>query len=230
MFQISKRHCYFLPLHYLLNDHNSFGWYIYVPFLLLLFVLGNRLADPVEEKRIEKITLTHSPHLPSIIICFVIGFSSSLLVRNIGLPTTSATHNASKNANEPVVHYFEKVEERQTANGKTLIFNFSPADLDSTPTFFDNELVPEHWQIVEEELQKDAKVVLIKNAVKFATITIKYQLGDFSTGSAFVFKKHRLKHSMSGRQYSQLIWTFATCRSPINQTVTLRNCVAANTF
>ena len=215
----------------LIEDHNDFGWYIYAPFMILLFFLGGRLADPVEEETTEIIALTERPHFPSIIACIVIGLSSSLLIRNISLPTLPTIHyKHPTDAKEPAVYYYESVEKREKTPSKTLTFNFSPVDLDSKPTFFANELVPKDWQLVEEEMRQDSRMLLVKNNARYAAITVKYQLDDFSTGNALIFKKYRLMHSLSGQQHPRLVWEFSECNLLANKKVKLENCTAANTF
>ena len=215
----------------LVYDHNNFGWYIYAPFMILLFFLGGCLADPVKGETTDRTALAQRLHFPSIIACIVIGLSSSLFIRNMGLPSLPTTNNEDlTDTEEPMIYYYEDIERKKTIRGKTLIFNFSPVDLDSKPTFFANELVPKDWRLIEEEIHQDSRVLLVKNNAKYAAITAQYQLDDFSTGSASVFKKYRLMHSLSGHQHPRLVWEFSECGLLANKKVKLENCTAANTF
>jgi exosortase A len=195
----------------LMDDHNMFGWYLYIPFMFLLFKFGGYLADkeknkPIASKSSDTIQLKIPSLLLTLILFTVLLFSSTSLrmsattvpeVKLIGVLVQPTIYNAST------------VEIITNNSMKTiLIYSFSEDNLESKPTFFENDFIPKNWLIVSNMINNEDRVIKIKNGLKTAIITISYEISGLKIGSSSQFKLERLKQAMFGKTKTKLHWQF----------------------
>jgi exosortase A len=195
----------------LMTDHNMFGWYVYAPFMLLLFKLGGYLADKEDNKQITsdnsaKIQLNY-PSWPLALLLFItLLFSSTSLQMSA---TTVPEKNLIDMLVQPIIYNASTVEVINNSSTKTqLIYSFNESNLESKPTFFENDFIPKNWLIVSNMINNEDRVIKIKNGLKTAIITISYEISGLKIGSSSQFKLERLKQAMFGKTKTKLHWQF----------------------
>jgi exosortase/archaeosortase family protein len=198
----------------LMTDHNMFGWYIYVPFMLLLFKLGGYLTD---KENNASTNLNHSEQtqletpanynwLLAIILFIVLLFSSTSLRMST---TTEVEIKRIDVVVQPTIYNFSTVETITDNPTKTqLIYSFNANNLESKPTFFENNVVPKDWFIVSKVINNEDQVIKIKKGLETATITVSYSISGLKFGRDSQFKLERLKHAIFGKNKTRLYWQF----------------------
>ncbi|WP_170235771.1 exosortase [Colwellia demingiae] len=195
----------------LMTDHNMFGWYLYIPFIFLLFKFGGYLADkennkPITSDSSAKIQL-NTPSWPLAIILFtILLFSSTSL--HMSTTTTPETKLIDV-LNQPIIYNYSTVEVITNNSNKTqLVYNFSEDNLESKPTFFENNFIPKNWLIIGKVINNEEQVIKIKNGKRTAVITLRYEISGLKIGSSSRFKLERLKQAMFGQTKTKLHWQF----------------------
>lgn len=199
----------------LMEDHNSFGWYIFIPFMILLFMLGNKLAD----HDLSHITNANNESQHPINKLNLIFIAIALVASSTSL--TNLVHNTTNNSTGPSspakIYYANHIENgpltTQLIKSQHIIYRFDGNDLDGKPSFFEHQFIPDDWTVTSKKFIGDWQVFLIQKGYQKALIAISYQLGSFSTGSSRAFKMYRLKHALSSKQKTNLHWLLINCSS-----------------
>ena len=191
--------------HSLMNDHNSFGWYIYAPFMVGLFWFGNKISDHdltnSAEVKISNETVLKSGVL---IVLFAITFSSTTM-RALTYPATDI--NISLEQPYPIVKFYSDViTHKNTPENKHLEFKYSFAELDSKPTYFENKFIPDGWGVMSK--QSTNKEMIVKSGNEIGTVTYYFQQGQFITSNMKEFKVHRIKNLVDNASGVSLHWKF----------------------
>lgn len=195
----------------LMTDHNMFGWYLYIPFMFLLFKFGGYLADkennkPIASDSSAEIQLNISAWPLALILLTVVSFSStSLHMSAKAVPETKLINVLI----EPIIYNASTVDVITNSSMKTqLVYNFSEDNLESKPTFFENNFIPKNWRVVDKVISNEEQVINIKNGLKTATITVSYEISGLKIGSSSRFKLERLKQALLGKGKTKLHWQF----------------------
>ena len=195
----------------LMNDHNMFGWYLYIPFMFLLFKFGGCLADketkkPIASKNSNEVQQNKSSWSSVIILLSVLLFSST----SLRMPTTIALEeNIIDVLVKPIIYNYSTVDVITTNSTKTqLLYSFNENNLESKPTFFENNYIPKDWIVVDNVINNEVQVIKIRKGIKTATILTSYEISGLKIGSASKFKLERLKQAMFGKQKTKLHWQF----------------------
>jgi exosortase A len=197
----------------LMTDHNMFGWYLYIPFMFLLFKFGGYLAIKENNHPITTDSSTAAqmsiPSWSLALFLFTILFLSST-----SLQMSATAEPKIKPIDVPVqptIYNPATVEViSNTSTNTQLIYNFNKNDLESKPTFFENNFIPKNWLVVSKVINDKDQIINIQDGLKTAVITVSYEISDLKTGSASKFKLERLKQSMFGKQITKLHWQFQT--------------------
>ena len=195
----------------LMNDHNMFGWYLYIPFMFLLFKFGGYLADKEDSKPITSInsakTQQNIPSWSLVTVLFAILLSSSSSI-HMSATTLSETKQIDVLV-QPIIYNYSTVEVITNNSMKTqLIYNFNENNLESKPTFFENNIIPKGWLVIERRINKSEQVIMIKQGINTASITTSYEISGVKIGSSSQFKLERLKHAVFGQDETKLHWQF----------------------
>lgn len=195
----------------LMTDHNMFGWYIYIPFMFLLFKFGGYLADkennkPIASDSSAKLQL-NTPNGQLGVVLFII-----LLFSSTSLQMSATTEPETKLKNvlvQPIIYHASTVEVITNSSIKTqLIYNFSESNLESKPTFYENNFIPKNWLVVSKVISNEEQVIKITKGLKTATITVSYEISELKFGSSSRFKLERLKQALLGKRKTKLHWQF----------------------
>lgn len=195
----------------LMTDHNMFGWYLYIPFMLLLFKFGGYLADKENINQIETDNSTknqlNTPSWALALISFTILLFSSTTLHMSATADPEIKHIEVHV--QPIVYNYSTVEIITHNPNKTqLVYNFDEDNLESKPTFFDNNFIPKNWLIVSKIINNEEQIIKIKNGLRTAIVTVSYEISDIKMGSSAQFKLERLKQAMFGKGKTKLHWEF----------------------
>lgn len=195
----------------LMEDHNTFGWYLYIPYMVLLFIWGNKLSDD------DLFDTNRSQEAPSklnklnvlfLIVCLTV--SGTLVSTTLKSPLP----NVAIKTNKPLPNiqlYSSKAISLETSDKIHFIYHFDNKDLDGTPTFFDHKMIPENWTQVSKKQISNWNVHEVVNGTQKAIILTSYQMNNFKTSNASKFKIHRLKNGLLFPQKAKLHWVFHKC-------------------
>ncbi len=193
--------------HSLMNDHNSFGWYIYAPFMIGLFWYGNKISDHDLAKK-EKDKYSNNKVLKSgvLIVLFTLSLSSTTM-RALIYPATEI--NISLEQPSPIIKFYSNViTHSDTPEIKYFEFQYPSLDLDSKPTYFENVFIPNKWRVISEESTSKEKIFIVTSGNKIGTVTYFFQQGKFITSNMKKFKIHRVKTSLFNTPSVSLHWKF----------------------
>jgi exosortase A len=195
----------------LMDDHNMFGWYLYIPFMFLLFKLGGNLADKEKKKPIASDSAAkiqqNKPSWPlALLLLTILSFSSTSLHMSA---TTVPEVQLKDVLVVPIIYNASTVDVITNSSMKTqLVYRFSENNLESKPTFFENNFIPKNWLVVNKVINNEAQVITIKNGITTAIITVCYEISGLKTGSSSKFKLERLKQALLGNRKTTLHWQF----------------------
>ncbi len=202
----------------LMTDHNMFGWYIYAPFMLLLFKLGGYLVD--KERSNNQENSTGNPNVNNIknknkpnnknilLVAVVLIISSTTLIQYY---STIIESNEQSNSllSEPEIYNYSSLEIITNNKIEThLIYYFDGNKLEGKPTFYNNELIPKGWQIIEKKLTDTQQIITLKKGIEKAVLTVSYSINKKHIATVNSFKKERLKRALLGQKKSYLHWQF----------------------
>jgi exosortase len=218
----------------LMEDHNTFGWYLYIPFMFLLFRWGNHLADNDLLAPTNKVNQVNTPiAMPNkVAVVTLIGLltitSTTLKV------TTSQSIMADEVANstlvfkeenedniKPNIHYYSSVEKikapHATIGSQHYIFHFNGSDLDGKPSFYNNDFIPHGWQITEQTLVNGWQVFSVYKNQRNGQVFVKYEIAGQTVPQVTTFKMRRLVASLKGENTTSLHWKFYLCDKPCHR-------------
>jgi len=219
----------------LMDDHNTFGWYLYIPFMILLFRWGNNLADNDlfnPENRVEQFsTLKKAPNkiaFFSLIALLTLASTtlkvatSQSITSDVVSNNTLAFEQENDNKNEdnikPKIHYYSSVETikltHATIGSHHYIFHFNGSDLDGKPSFYNNDFIPKGWQVIEQSIINGWQVHSIYKNQSYAQVFVKYEIANQTTPQVTTFKMKRLIESLKGKNKTSLHWKFYLCDKP----------------
>jgi len=202
----------------LMEDHNTFGWYLYIPFMFLLFVWGNKLTtiDLLSTKPAEGVQ-RHLPTKISVLIMLLsfTVFSTSLksLLSNEQPVPESALNRISI---QPEVFHFTSSSISSVYIDKKvelITYFFNGSDLDGKPTYFDNKLIPYPWLVLDDDVINNWNINTVSNGRKKALIIYQYEINNEKIATARKFKIKRLIKAVSGQRETQLHWMFLACKT-----------------
>jgi len=209
----------------LMKDHNTFGWYLYIPFMFLLFYWGNKLSnfDLVNTKISDyELNTQNFPNIKSVsIFALFLLLSSATIHSYSGLfSLNNATKIAKDTQLQPEIYYYTEVEnitsQQPRQDSLYNIYYFNGDDLDGKPTFYNNELIPSGWKILEKTTSKSEQNFLITSNMKKAILSISFEIGNKRYSSNRAFKIARLKSALKGIKESKLHWNLRYCQAQCN--------------
>ncbi|MBA6265151.1 exosortase [Colwellia sp. Bg11-12] len=202
----------------LMEDHNTFGWYLYVPFMILLFVWGNKLSEvsSIAHKENEADINKVSPN-KTVILCFIALIVTSSTALNVFLSSDIKTvASNSENIVKPNIIYYSSVKNTLLPNHPAInysIYNFNGADLDGKPTFYANSLIPEGWSLEAQTEMNNWLIYTIYRGSKRALVFVKYEIADQTSTNTTEFKVKRLLNALIGINNTKLHWLFISCEN-----------------
>jgi len=198
----------------LMDDHNTFGWYLYVPFMILLFYFGNKLTtiNPIKEYAIvSQAAVIDNKIILFIIFPLLISATSFQLIPDAPQDPSLALKNINQHL-QPRIYFYTSIEKHNpNKNNFSLVYHFNGADLDGKATFYKNELIPFGWKVLEQKTINNERTLIITKNKKKALLSINYSINKTKYATKGAFKLARLKHALSGNNKSELHWKLQHC-------------------
>ena len=208
----------------LMTDHNTFGWYLYIPFMVLLFMWGNRLANKIElvkTKAPNEENLQSNNTQPKIT-------TTALIVLSISSAQIHAPFSTSKNmvvpkqelATEalqvkPEIYAFHSYQEQfiETEQLKItqLSYYFNGVLNQGKPTAHNNIFVPAQWKELGRETIGKWQYITIKKDGEYSLLRVAFQINEHQIPSAHTFKKMRIFAALKGKKDTALHWQLIKC-------------------
>lgn len=202
----------------LMEDHNTFGWYLYIPFMIGLFYWGNKVADH-DLFTGQTLNANKAMHLPSVVTALLLISLSSTTLNSMTASMPDQANNTIPTSVSvaPEMFYSTQVEHLASKNNSTyLIFHFNGRDLNSKATFYLNEVVPNGWEVEKSETVDNWLVHHIAKREKRALVLVQYRIENEATHSSGKFKALRLKYGVKNVRNTELHWQFKECSDRCN--------------
>ena len=214
----------------LIENHNMFGWYLYIPFLFGLFALGHVLQNreqPIERSNFSK-QHTSGPirsnlRISNVAISFtvLVVISTSTLDYLTDYPgsisTLQQTHaipaKYGPNITDPSF-----IESETIAIGQEEVlqqrFFFEGSSDSNKATYYLNTFLPESLSLVEERSHA-ARNILLTTAVdgSLGVVAYSFKTGTKSTSSRRKHRLFRLLQALKLDRSSAVTWLYAPCDS-----------------
>jgi len=202
----------------LMTDHNVFGWYLYIPFMFLLFMWGNKLADHdlLSDTAINAASPSSAyPARVNTVILFVAIIISSTALKSLFLNDLSSSTEISEI--KPIIKRYTTVEQISSNTANTpdiyLKYFFNGTLGNGKPTAHDNIYIPLGWHEIGEEVIGDWNYITIAKQNRAALIRYSFDINNQKTAYAGAFKKQRIKAALSGQSETYLHWQYSHCSS-----------------
>ncbi|MBA6417201.1 exosortase [Colwellia sp. 6M3] len=212
----------------LMTDHNMFGWYLYIPFMFLLFMWGNKLADndqlSTKVATNENTALKNNtyPALPNVLILFLVVATSSTALKALFTPNITTSTEITKNIEiQPIINNFTHIEQVTLQTGKyetRYLKYFFNGELDNgKPTAFGNSVIPFGWHEVSREAFGDWQYITIAQRNNKAIIRLSFEINEQKFASSGAFKKQRIMSALTGTSETYLHWQYIACLKSCEQ-------------
>jgi len=208
----------------LMQDHNSFGWYIYIPYMIALFYFGQRLVD---NNNSEIIPLGFKPSItklsyPSLISCLFLLTVSSTYSKDMIVTSTQRVIPQSctikdSNSPHPSIHNYLEACTVNNASGQMTSYFFSAIQLNNKADFYLNEFTSNEWTLLKQDNLKTVQInILVKKNMYYLVSYSFISEGQFvSTPSAH--KKSKLLNALKLKGSSALEWQTTPCINKCRQ-------------
>jgi len=213
----------------LMTDHNTFGWYLFIPFMFILFWWGNKNSDidltatqsdyiPESTKHLNtsQVKSRTSTNKSALAVLLVILAVSSTTFSTMLIPAPTASNLTSDAVFElkPKIHFYTLVTNSLASKDKAieLTYFFSGKELDGKPSYYENDLIPSGWQSIEQKVRKNQKIYTVFKAGKTAVIVTRYEINQQQFSSLSAFKMARLTMAAKNINQTKLHWKFIPCQ------------------
>jgi exosortase A len=199
----------------LITDHNAFGWYLYIPFMLMLFYWGNKLANFDLMNTINNSQIVPSnPNVGSLFILVVCLCASSTTIRSaIALDELGQIKTTVSRATiQPKIHFYSQVKQHQgTGEIIKLTYDFNGSQLDGKPSYYENNLIPSGWKIINSKSNSRWAIYYISNGYSHAVVKFNYEIDEQVFSQLRSFKIARLTMAAKNINQTKLNWQFIPC-------------------
>jgi len=207
----------------LMADHNNFGWYIFAPFMVVLFIIGNNLAENITTPTL-KLSLTANSNINLTTLVFIVigllisstTISNNLITDQYLISKSLKEYNKQQKLT-PFVQYFTHINSNNLIIDDNKIsiktYKFSGYDLDAKPTFYNNKLAPDSWRVNNTYQYKQWKIVELKQNAQKNLIATSLQTNTQLFANKSQFKMARIKAGMLGTKATKLHWLVIHCKT-----------------
>lgn len=198
----------------LMEDHNTFGWYLYVPFMILLFWWGHKMANmDSANPPTNSIQNESNPHkLSMAVLVLMLGLSSTTLNTMLIPAEDKLTSDASFTV-KPNIHFYSSVAQIASSadNVVELTYFFSGKELDGKPSYYENVLIPDGWKMLKQESSQNKTIYKVYKGNRAALVVVSYEINEELFSSLSAFKMARLTMAAKNINQTKLHWTFVPC-------------------
>lgn len=212
----------------IIADHNMFGWFLYIPYMILLFYIGSKLESDTVEKAQSAAPVKPQQgwYLFSVTVLGVISLFSTVNLTLLSgssvsyslssLPTAFSVSETLIDLPTPQIINSENSDLQIYSINESEVyfyrFSFSAKDASNNPNYYLNNMVPSGWLHVSREITNQGVWLTIRDTYgKEAIVLYWYQINDNKFTSAHQFRLARLKQVLTLSRASELHWYFAAC-------------------
>ncbi|WP_286234340.1 exosortase [Thalassotalea sediminis] len=197
----------------LMHDHNAFGWYLYIPFMFVLFKVGHRFAHKPSKPKQTAVENTAKIHWPSVSIALVCILLTSDMVRTV-LQKSPSMNTANCNISLeqlpdlplPVIENSNQQCVTVQGNDYVLEYHFHGASLQSSAGYFLNVYEPKGWRIEQRLENKNWNVLRVSKGEQTFIIRYAFKAGEHQVKDLSEFKVKKLRNAFKGEGDSTLLW------------------------
>ncbi|MBU2979216.1 exosortase [Alteromonas sp. C1M14] len=208
----------------LMRDHNNFGWYIYAPFVFILFWYGEKLAkkepsDPMEDAAPTMAT-TLSVNGKAVIAAsaLVLLSSSAMMLSVFSSPqppeaqcgTFDSLGEAVPLLPYPAYKCVTTVQKNGLKIDKAKVV-FDGSDLDGKPTQYQIRYFPESWRMLSRSTDEGWNTVVTVHKGQQHLFAWRFFIDGQTTPSVVGMKKLRLQKAFANTRSSGLDWVHIRC-------------------
>ncbi|GHE89523.1 hypothetical protein GCM10011501_18860 [Thalassotalea profundi] len=213
-----------------MEDHNAFGWYIYIPFMILLFKWGNSLIDTDIFKNESDVMVNTKPKLSVVLLLIPVLIISSTSIKSF-LNSTGSIQTVNSEQVEgiyPDVWFYSGVIKQPLDNPNNIyqIYHFNGSDLDGKPSFYNNNMLPTNYRLISSSVDKNWNISIAQSPENRAVILYKYEINNLTYTNLSAFKIVRFTKALHNINNTKLHWVYLPC--DINCETTVDNFLKLN--
>lgn len=200
----------------LMHDHNSFGWYLYIPFMVALFYFGRRYTGIEENKAMTQRDYKVKPVTIYAVLIITLAVSTQVSdVSNDQNSYTSNCDNLSSTIAQPELAVPPTSCYYTYADGHNIIYKYAGANIESSVDYYLNNFTPKNWQVIHRSQEQSVNILLVsQNNNNCKKITYSFTSGNTSTHDLTVLKQLKLINAFTGQSETALHWKVQDCEAP----------------
>ncbi|MEH8021016.1 MULTISPECIES: exosortase [Rheinheimera] len=208
----------------IVKDHNMFGWFLYIPFIIILFYIVGKLEPLPETKEQAYVPLKLPGRGVFVVIVsslIVSGISLKLVMQQYPLFDYSVAEITEVDTNTTpaaaIASYSEKQRENIQINGIDVIiehYKFAGRHDADRADYYLNKLIPNSWHKTNNQLTANSQLLWLSDGSgNTALLQYWYEANGQPTGSIKEYKRNRIKQALKLDATSALHWQFVYCKS-----------------
>lgn len=213
----------------LMDDHNVFGWYLYIPFIVLLFYFGSLLDRDkalIPPPAMNSQVPVRPQHLAmmlgalSLFSTFTLNLAtaSPRLYPAYALDLTAQLQSKSFDVISPRIFIADNLSHRRIEYGSSLAYQqhyeFAGFDDARRANFYLNNVIPEHWGLIKKVAHKDGALLWVKSSSpEYGLIYFSYKFNNKITASEKKLRLYRLQGALQLSRKTELNWYFIYCKN-----------------
>jgi|TARA_R110002060_G_scaffold29186_2_gene39436 exosortase len=200
----------------LMHDHNSFGWYLYIPFMIALFYFGRRYTRIDINKATTEMDHKVKPATIYAVLIITLAVSTQVSdVSNEKKSYTSNCDNLSSAIAQPELAVPPTSCHYTYTDGHNIIYKYAGANIESSVDYYLNNFTPTNWQVIHRSQEQSVNILLVsQNNNNCKKITYSFTSGNTSTHDLAVLKKLKLINAFTGQSETTLHWKVQDCEAP----------------
>ncbi len=198
----------------LMHDHNDFGWYLYVPFLILLFYFGHRfIPSPIKTTKPNNNTASINFSTISLAMLMIVIFSDFSKQALVAFQVTEPEQceKAPENIPKPQLHNSFEVCVQIDEHTVKISYKYSGSKLKESVNHYLNKFEPKNWKVVKRSKTNKWQNLLVRNKDVHYCISYKFKSGYNETPLLGVLSKYKILNAAKGIGRTELIWIIESC-------------------
>lgn len=200
----------------LMQDHNSFGWYLYIPFMVALFYFGRRYTRIEEDKTTTQRDYKVTPATIYAVLLAILVVSSQ--VRNVFNDQSSYTTNCdnlSPAIAQPELAVSPTSCHYTYTDGHNITYKYAGDNIESAVDNYLNNFAPKNWKVIQRRQEQSVNILRVtQDNNNCKKITYSFTSGNKSTHSLVDLKKLKLINAFTGQSETALLWKVQDCKVP----------------
>ena len=194
----------------LMQDHNSFGWYLYVPFMISLFYFGQKFVDESVGMKAhipQKDRTSWSSSLSiSLVVILLFSQGSRTLLIDQKNEQSKLCEQPPTNVPLPTMYNYTSLCVTEETDYLEINYLYDGASIEGSLHFYMNSFTPENWKIEHsDEVAGWNSLTMSKNSLKYK-VEYRFRVGAQNLTRKSELKKVRLSEVLRGNYSSSLIW------------------------